>query len=144
MTALQVIEKSILIETLLSIPEILPLVDFGGQYKVFWEHVPQGMELPYIVVSQIMGGDDNSAQSRASDSTYKIIATTGDMSQAEAFANAISTLHEKLPVVTRFTSIAAPYTTIEETTPIFDRIQVQNIPVFMIGGLYRLRLSITE
>lgn len=144
MTALQVIEKSILIETLKSISEVVTLVTVDGNVQIFWEHVPQETVLPYIVVSQMMGGDDNSAQSRASDSTYKIIATTGDMSKAEGFANAISKLHGRLPTVTRFTSIAAPYTTLEETTPIFDRVQVQNIPVFMIGGMYRLRLSITE
>lgn len=145
MTALQVLDSSILIATLNSIPEIQALVTWNGVYKVFWEHIEQNIPMPYITVHHIMGGEDQSTQTRASDTVWKVQATTGDMLTAKNFANAISKLNNMQPVIpVAYNSIAAGYTTIEEDLPIFDRGVVQNSPVFYVGGLYRLRLSITE
>lgn len=141
----QVIDVEILTETLKSIPAIVTLVDWNGQAKIFWEHVPQDVPLPYIVMTQMMGGDDNSAQSKATDTCWKIVAHTGDMSATKSFANGIYKLAGLLPVVpTALASVAIGYTTIEEESPVFDRFPVQNIPVFVVGGIYRLRLSILE
>ena len=145
MTALQILDSSILIETLKDIPEILTLTSWNGIHKIFWEHVQQDIPLPYITLHHIMGGEDNETQTRASDTVWKVQATTGDMLTAKNFANAISKLQNKYPVIpSAYNSIAAGYTSIEENTPIFDRGTMQNIPVFYVGGLYRLRLSITE
>ncbi len=152
MTASQVIEKQVLIDTLLSleepatvfpVKEMFPLIGFPGEYKVFWEHVQDNVKLPYIVISHIMGGryQGTPTSQSYSDTTWKIVVHTADMKIAEASANVISMLRDKCPVTSSFTGVSA-VTTIQEVMPIFDRYQIQNIPQFMIGGLYRLRLNL--
>lgn len=145
MTSAQLITATCFRETLLTIsglPALLGL--WNGQTKIFWEHVDEDVPLPYIVTSYMMGGEDNSAQSRASDITMKVVAHTANMAEVPDLMNAISGLQNLLPVCTTFSSIAIPYTTIEEEMPVFDRYTVQNNPLFVVGGLYRLRLSIEE
>lgn len=144
MTSAQLIGATVLRETLLSIPAVLPLVEWNGQYKVFWEHVDSDVPLPYIVITHMLGGEDNSAHSRAADMTFKVVAHSGNMNSVPDLMNAINGLHNMQPVCTTYSAIAIGYTTIEEELPIFDRYTVQNNPLFMVGGLYRLRLSIEE
>lgn len=145
MTSIQVMEVDLLTATLEGITEVANLVDWNGQKKIFWEHVPQDVPLPYVVLVQMTGGEDNSAQSRSSDSCWKVTLHTGDMGIAKTAANAIRKLAGVLPTIpAAYTNVCVGYTTIEEESPIFDRIQVQNVPIFMVGGTYRIRLSIGE
>lgn len=151
MTALQVIDKDVLIETLVNLTDpdnfmvypIQDLVDDGsGNYKIFWEHVNQEEELPYITLTHLMGGrlKDN----HYSDTTWKVVGHTASMNIAQDFANAISLLdHHDTIVPDQYPGVCG-YTYIEEYMPIFDRYQVQNTPLFMVGGLYRLRLNLGD
>lgn len=152
MIASQVIEKNVLINTLLAIESpatvfpvrvLFPLPGVAGQYSVFWEHVQDDTVLPYVVVSHMMGGryQGTSVSQAYSDTTWKIVAHTANMKKAEDYANVISMLGDRCPVVP--TGVSA-VTTIQEVMPVFDRYVVQNAPQFMIGGLYRLRLNLGE
>lgn len=154
MIAAQVVEKDVLIDTLLAIEEptsVFPIKDnfllegTTDQYKVFWEHVQADIELPYIVVSHIMGGryQGTRVSQSYSDTVWKVVVHTADMSRASEFANMIALLGDRCPVVTSYTGVSA-VTTIQETMPIFDRYQVQNTPQFMVGGLFRLMLNLGE
>jgi hypothetical protein len=65
------------------------------------------------------------------------------METATDLANAISLLHDRAPVTTAYPEVC-DVTEISEIMPIFDRYQVQNIPLFVVGGLYRSRMYIGE
>jgi hypothetical protein len=139
--SLQVTEAKILRATLLSIPEVVSLVTSpSGIVRVFWQHVPEEVEWPFIVFSHITGGLDHDAKLQASDTWYKVVGQTANMEQAEALANAIGKLHRINPVST--ISGVCGYTWITEMTPVFDRINLQNFSYFVVGGIYRLRLSL--
>lgn len=147
MSAVQVIDKDTLEATLLSVMSsgektLIQLV--SGQYKIFWEHVEDTIVLPYITMHHIMGGRraGTPTSHTYSDTTWKVVASTSSMSNAQALANAISKLDKAAPVVPMGYSNACGYTYIEEVMPIFDRFVIQNIPLFVVGGLYRLRLNL--
>ena len=144
MTALQVIDKNVLTDTLLSLSAITDLVGDGQTpiaYKIYWEHVPQETELPYITLHHIMGGrDKNKAYS---DTTWKIVGHTANIITAQSLANAISQLDHLDPVTTAYPDVCG-FIYIEEYMPIFDRYQVANTPLIMVGGLYRLRLNLVS
>lgn len=141
MPALQVIEAQIWRDSLIAIADVRALTDLDGQmpaaYKVFWEHVRDDVPLPYISSNHIVGG--KLKDHRYSDTTWKIVGHTGDMDTATALANAIAQLDKTDPVTTAFPGVCGVIY-IEETMPIFDRYQVQNVPLFVVGGLYRMRL----
>lgn len=137
MTALQIIDRDVLIATLASIPEVVDLVDTS----IFWEHADSDEALPYIMLTHIMGRRD--LDNSYSDTTWKIVGVTVDPEEAEALANAISKLDHLDPITSAFTGVCG-YIYIEETLPVFDRFQIQNTPVMMVGGMYRLRLNLGE
>lgn len=137
MTALQVIDKDVLVDSLASIPDVVTLVGT----KIFWEHADADEELPYIVLTHIMGRRD--LDNSYSDTTWKIVGVTASMVTAEALANAIGQLDHLDPVTTAYVGVCG-YIYIEETLPIFDRYQLQNNPLFQVGGMYRLRLNLGE
>lgn len=154
MKALQVVEKDVIINTLLAIedpdnPGTFPfqeefLLDgTTDQYKIFWEHVQDDIELPYVVASHIMGGRKQGTRTSQgySDTVWKVTIHTADMSRAEDYANMMGMLQDQCPVTTGYTGVSG-VTTIQETMPVFDRYQVQNTPLFIIGGLYRLLLNL--
>lgn len=152
MMASQIIEKDVLIDTLLAIEEpatvfpikeLVELAGSPGEYKVFWEHVIDDVELPYIVVSHMMGGrhQGTTTSQSYSDTIWKVVMHTADMGLVEDGANAISLLRDQCPVCTSHSGVS-PVTTIQEIMPVFDRYQVQNVPQLVVGGLYRLQLNL--
>lgn len=152
MKSSQVVEKQVLIDTLLAIEtpatvfpvrDLVLLAGTTNQYKVFWEHVPDSVELPYIVVSHIMGGrrQGTDTSQTYSDTVWKIVLHTANMAIAEAGANAIGLLQNRCPVVTSYPLVCGVMP-IQEVMPVFDRYVVQNVPQFMVGGLYRLYLNL--
>jgi len=138
--SLQQTDATVLRETLLDIPDVLPLVVDGTEYKIFWEHVPEDVDLPYIVMLHLTGGEDDDAQSRATNTFWTVVGVTADMTTASELDNAIDQLHRKMPV----SSIdgVCGYTWIARQFPVFNRFVVSGKPVFEVGGIYRLRLSI--
>lgn len=146
MTALQVIDKTVLYDTLVSITEVQALVgavdvNDDPYYKIYWEHVEMNVPLPYIVLTHIMGRRDK--DNSYSRTTWKIVGVTTDLETAEDLANAISKL-DHMSAVTSAYSTVCDMRYIEETLPIFDRFQVQNLPIFMVGGMYELMLNLGD
>lgn len=155
MIAAQVIEKNVLIATILAYedpdaPGTFPfreafLLDGSSppQYKVFWEHVEGDVDLPYLVVSHMMGGrgQGTGISQSYSDTVWKIAVHTADMSSAENYASLVGALQDVCPVTTDYTGVSAT-NNLQEIMPVFDRYQVQNVPMFVIGGLYRLMLNL--
>lgn len=141
MVALQVLEATVWRDSLAAIPEVQALVTWEGvtpvQYKIFWEHVKAGVAMPYITTNHMMGS--RLKDHAYSDTTWKIVGHTGDMDTAVALADAISKLDKSDPVTTAYPGVCG-VTYIEETLPIFDRYQVQNNPLFVVGAMYRIRL----
>lgn len=156
MKAAQVIEKDVIIATLIGLedPDNLGHYPFReafimngttDQYKIFWEHVQDDVDLPYVVISHMMGGRGMGKATNQSytDTIYKIVVHTGDMANANTYANMVALLQDQCPVTTDYTGVSAT-TTFQETMPVFDRYQVQNTPLFVVGGLYRLMLNLGD
>lgn len=139
MTAVQVVEATILRDTLAGLSSIQALVAINGQYKIFWKDVKDDIPLPYIVTSHYAGGKEPFKP--YSDSMWKVVGTTASMSVAVSLANAISELADLWPDVTAFPDMC-PIAPLVEVTPIFDRYQVQNVPLLRVGGIYRIRLQL--
>jgi hypothetical protein len=137
MTALQIIDRDVLTDSLASLPDVVTLVED----RIFWEHVDADQPLPYIVISHIMGKRDTFVE--YSDTTWKVVGVTTDIETAELLALAISQLDRLDPVTTAYVGVCG-YIYIEETLPVFDRYQLQNTPLFQVGGLYRLRLNLGD
>ena len=138
-------------ETLITFPSIQALVPMVGitpaQYKVFWESVPDFVEMPYIVIFHIAGGEENDTQVKAMDIQMKIVGFSGNMQTARDLQNAIHGLHRILPVSPTYAEAnpsgyewVEPYATVRQWLPIFDRDVVQQTPVYISGGIYRFRL----
>lgn len=152
MISSQIVEKDVLIDTMLAVETppgtfpfraFLPLQGTPTQHKLFWEHVPDDVEMPYLVVSHIMGGrgQGSASQQAYTDSVWKIVIYTADMSKADDAALLVDLLQNRCPVCTRYAGVT-PVTTLQATMPVFDRRQVQNVPIFAVGGLYRIRLNL--
>lgn len=146
--AIQVIDSQVFRDTLVTIPEVTALFEWTqvpGQYKIFWEHVDDPFPLPYISLNHMIGGrlEGTEISNQYSDTIWRVVAHTANNKQAIAMANAISKLNKMAPVCTAFPGMCG-ITTIHEKMPIFDRYQVQNAPLFMVGGMYRLRLNLGD
>lgn len=137
---MQDLEASVLRDTLLTIPDVTTLVGLGGQYKIFWEHVPENIGTPYIVLEHVTGGMLRAPNSDAGDTHWRVKGVTASMNKAVEMNRAIYKLHRMEPVTTNNPEVCA-YASITITSPFFDRDVVQNVPFFFVGGLFRLRLS---
>lgn len=142
-------------ETLITFPQIQALLPLANtiptQYKVFWENVPDFVEMPYVVITHIIGGEENDTQVKAIDIQMKIVGFSGNMVTARDIQNAIHGLHRTLPVSPTYAEAnpngyewVEPYATVRQWLPIFDRDVVQQTPVFIAGGIYRFRLMRQE
>lgn len=156
MTALMVIEKDVLVDTLTAaedplnpgtypIRDLFELAGAPGQYKIFWEHVPDDVELPYISLAHMTGGrgQGTTTNQSYSDTMWKVVVHTADMANADTYANAIALIRDACPVCTSHAGVS-PVTTIQEVIPLFDRYGVQNVPMFVIGALYRMKLNLGD
>lgn len=133
--------------TFTSVQALVGLEDVVGQYKIFWESVPDWATMPYIVSYHIMGGDENRTQTDGIDIQMKVVGFTGNLVTANSLANAINGLHRCTPVSPSYAEDndngyewVLPYGKIQLKYPIFDRDVAQNVPVHIVGGIYRLRL----
>ena len=141
--SLQLIESTILRTTIIALPEMQALVeleDTPGQYKVFWEDVDEGIELPFIVISQLAGGWEHKTPNRASESIWKIVGTTANKATAVLFAEAFGLLDRLAPDTSDFPDVYA-YHWLEETLPIYERYTLENVPIIRVGGFFRICLS---
>ncbi len=143
MSSLQVIEKNVLRDSLLSLSDVTDIVGAGNASRILWEYTPQvgSVPLPYINLINQGGGYANDAQRQDSDSIWRVVGNTSDMPTAEALASAIGQLHRLDPIVANV-SEAECYTWITEIMPEFYTQLIQKQPVYEVGGIYRLRLVI--
>lgn len=127
----------VLRDTLLDISEIVTLV--GN--KIYWKRTEDTTELPYIVLNHITGGYENETQANAVDTYWKVEGVTADKMQALSFKTAIGKLHRKELIVTNEPNVT-PYSTVRLWTPVEEDDVEQQIPVYKMGGIFRLRFII--
>lgn len=107
--------------------------------KVFWEGADETWEQPFIIIELLSGGDLNSSHVAYAEMLWRVVCHTNSLATAGQLEDAIyKALSREEPVV-NFTDITS--TKIEELTPITDRYQVQNVPLFISGGVYQIRLT---
>jgi len=136
---MQDLEAQVIRDTLLAIPEVRDLVQMGDQFKIFWEDVPANIGTPYIVLEHVTGGIMNAPNSDAGDTYWRVKGITASMAKAVLMNRAIAKLHRMLPVSN--IENVVPYASLTIKNHYFDRDVVQNVPIFAVGALYRLRLS---
>lgn len=147
----QVAGMTILREALITLPDVTSLVQLTAdptKFKIFYEHAKDHIELPYIIMSHIAGGFENTTPAQVSaDMDFKIVLHSFNMPQSVLGMKAIAGLHRMLPVTILYAqgnpdgnTPVAPYATIRQRLPIHERRVVQNVPYFMGGGIYRIRL----
>lgn len=142
MEALEVAEATILRDTLITIPTITNHFGSGSAAKIFWLVTPPEIIMPYITLSYVSGGEDNDTLSRASNSYWRVLAHTADYLKRVDLANAIGLMHRMTPVSN--VPGYCGYTWLERISPIMGSYSVQNMQVYTIGAIFRIRLSITE
>lgn len=136
----QSIHGTIFRDTLLTIPEIKALVAWGDQYKIFWGHVPEQVDMPYIAITYLYGSDDlQSYKSRAEDVVYSIVGVTADPLVASQLEQAIDKIHKLDPVINMDGVCLTNH--IWRVSYYYDRSPAQNVTIIQIGGYYRLSLS---
>lgn len=130
-----------LIDTLKAVPGLEAKLEWNGVTKIFWLHVDDDVPLPYITLQPITGATDGEfIKSEASDMVWEVVAVTADMTTALEFAEDIGQIRRAMPVTDNVPAVG--YTYITKVMPIHRRKSVQNNPIFEVGGLYRLRLSL--
>jgi hypothetical protein len=107
--------------------------------KIFWEDADEKWQQPFILTQTITGGDLNSASAYA-EMLWRVVIHTPSLATAGAMENAIhNALARQTPVINFSDVCEAGH--IEEVTPVTDRYQVQQKPLFVSGGIYRIRLT---
>ena len=145
MTALQIIERDIIISTLSESELITNLV--GN--RIIWEYIGRVTEVdyPYIRVSLRYGGYTNVTNTRETKSSWQISGICDDnMELAQNLINAIhDTLHSRVPIVPEryHEEVLTIYTMLEEQS-LFRSFKYHNEPIFDVGGLYCIQLALCE
>ena len=127
--------------TLLDIPDVVDLVQWENGAKIFWEHVPDIVPNPYIVIKHYYGGKEKDP--RYTDDVWLIFGHTADMETASKFSGAIAALDNAKANTDGFPNVCS-YFRVYKTAPYFYRYQVQDRVFFRAGGLFRLRLYLGE
>ena len=126
--------------TLLTIPDVVAIVGSS----IYWEDVRNDeVRPPYMVISRRMGGFENKTQANAVDLDMTIIGYTADKLVASALQIALRNLHYLDLVVTDFTNVK-PYGGIQQTAPHYRKDSAQHIPLYEVGGIYRVRFIIND
>lgn len=126
-------------DTLLSIADVYTLV---GE-NIYWEDVEDTTQLPYIVIAKLIGGYENTTQLQALDTYWKACLITADKTVALAGTQAISQLHLMALDVTNEPYLY-PYGGVLKQASIYERDVEQNIPVYKVGGIFRIRAIVNE
>ena len=145
MTALQIVERDIIINTLSESKLITDLVS----NRIIWEYVGRvpKVNYPYIRVSLRYGGYTNITNTRETKSFWQVSGICDDdTALAQNLINAIhDTLHSKYPIVPdRYSNeILLMYKILEEQS-LFRSFKYHNEPIFDVGGLYCIQLALCE
>jgi hypothetical protein len=133
----QTLEADAAYQTLLAWQGATPAI-----YKTLGAYAHPKVTMPYVTVEHYSGGNENDAQTEASDSLWKIAGHTEDDEElAINIASAIqSALDRKMPVMGDITQYKG-YHWIELVYPYIEAFPRQNRIYFKAGGIYRLRLA---
>ena len=143
MTALQIMERDIIIDTLLESTDVTDLV---GD-RVLWEFIARKgkIQYPYIIISLNYGGYTNVARRQETNSIWQVGGVIqDDLEIAESLINAIhDALHLCSPVIpSQYSdSVLSSYYILEKFSK-FVSFKYHNQPLFLVGGLYCLQLTI--
>lgn len=145
MPALQIIERDMLIATLLANTLITDLV---GD-RVLWEFIARKgkVDYPYIRVGLKYGGYTNVTNRRDTKSSWQVTGISNDdLDVAQNLINAIhDTLHFRHLIVPDDyeDEIQSIFQVLEEHS-IFRSFKYHNQPLFEVGGLYCLKMTLCE
>ncbi len=143
MSALQVNEFDVLRDTLKDEVTLTAHVGAGISARIVWEWMNEAGEedYPYIKCIYMSGGSANDAKgSDDSDSMWKVVGVTASQPETRTLANAINeALKNVMPITTNVADVES-YTPIQEIMPIYESYKVNNIPIYEVGALFRLRL----
>lgn len=133
--------RATLRDSLIALPLVQAIVPLNGGYKVFWENVPDTIEPPYITLHHFSGGYERDR--RYYNGIWEIKGHTANLATADALEAAIDSIDYSWPVATTFPQICG-YDTIDNMLPMFNRYVVKNNTLYVVAGLYRLRLNLGE
>lgn len=108
--------------------------------KIFWEDADEKWSQPFILNQIITGGDLNSAQVPYAEMLWRVVVHTPNVATAGSTENAIHKALARATPVINFAGVTSAGK-IEEVTPVTDRYQVQQVPMFVSGAIYRIRLA---
>ncbi len=108
--------------------------------KIFWEDADEKWAQPFILNQIITGGDLNSAQVPYAEMLWRVVVHTPSVATAGSTENAIHKALARATPVVNFAGVTSAGE-IEEVTPVTDRYQVQQAPMFVSGAIYSLRLA---
>lgn len=133
-TRLTASEKAIITGLVLGKPD---------QLKVFFEVVPQGVEWPYVRITYLTGGSENTSQQWLYNLYMRVVVHSGKQEVAEEMRDAIYTALVDQDAVSPYTNVIS-YTPVEHTTPVFHNYEMAGKQSYIAGGVYRYRLQETE
>jgi len=113
--------------------------------KIFWLRAPENTVLPYVVLKCIEGGDANdSIAGRTYEASWRVYGHTGTIANMIALKDAIySALVRVLPIIpTALANEVIPLAHLYEVLPVSDSYIVQNNPLYIVGGEYRIKLGL--
>lgn len=139
-------EVRILRDTLLAHVPLKTLVQENPTtHRIFIEHAPIDIVMPYILIGHTRGGNEYLGFSgvQSSKTSYKVIIVSDNPQTAfDGGAYISEALSGRTPVINE--SFIHCYHYITEFHPIFDHYDVQNRTIFMAGGIYDLYLEYHE
>lgn len=148
----QQLSVAILRETLLGIPAILTVLAYEGHTpanQIVWEFAQDYVRMPYIVISAVSGGYKNSTPVEAVDINMAVIGYTTDAERASVLLSAIGELQRADMVLDKFVEgnpdgypIVQQHGVIRYRTPLYEVFNIQNVPYYKAGGIFRLQYQI--
>jgi hypothetical protein len=121
--------------TKLNVSAITTLATSGVHNKL----APAGTPLPYVIFQQQGGGDENATPTRSRMPLYVVKAIASSQSAATAIDSAIDALlnNGSLLSISGWTT----YWLMREQDVNYIEVTAQGVPIYHIGGIYRLRFS---
>jgi len=118
----------------------LTTITEGAVNKIAWEGASEEWSQPYVITQIITGGDLNSSQVAYAEMLWRVVVHTESLPTAKTMQNAIHKALARATATVNFSGVTQTGE-IEEVTPVTDRYQVGNVPLYVSGGIYRLRLA---
>ena len=124
---------------LLSNPQIAAAVlsSAGNQYKIFLRAAPGNVDVPYILLVHIWGGDTNQTPRETFDMLWRVSVVTSELPDGEDLAALVrdQLFRQKLPYPDGWTDYAG----VTFTGPYMELKDLQNVQFWEIGTYLRLR-----